>query len=291
MHIDQYGSDSQVLDAVRDRLWTRLRELLSEIDELETRFNGEGIWAPFSARRYERELQPLTEEVDEIRRKISEVEEQDRREQDRREQAQKRERLAEELVKVRAEMERKEQMSKLRLKEVELDRKYMQDKVDFFLQQTGKQAPSASAARAEPVVLSAGLPVAETMDGGEPRREKAPALSSAPPVVASPDRSVRSSPRAGAEPIRPPTPSPVKAVSSSSPVKVVSSGSAPTRTGTTEVGEEMTGEQLIAWRKGRGMTQGALAALLNTTQGNISKAESKLNALISADWVKRLSRS
>ena len=39
----------------------------------------------------------------------------------------------------------------------------------------------------------------------------------------------------------------------------------------------------MAWRKGRGMTQGALAMLLDTTQGHVSKVESRLEALISAE--------
>lgn len=52
----------------------------------------------------------------------------------------------------------------------------------------------------------------------------------------------------------------------------------------------MTGAEMSAWRKGRRMTQGDLAAFLNTTQGNVSKVEAREAAAIPQEWVTRLSR-
>ena len=297
---------------VREQRLQRLHELTEQISALEERFNRAGIWAPFTASQFARELAPLTEEVEQIRREEEDDEEDERREATRREEERKRGRVAEEQRKSReqAEEQGKIQTLSLLLKEAELKLRYSDERAEFFKEQAQKQAPSAPAqttptltpttlAPSTDQVVVAPAPVSVGTRAGE-HREKAPVLSPLPAQAAAPgkDRPTGSIQRAVSAPTRTPTAAPGRMVepgkaASAEPLRASTpppSVQAVSRPDAPPAKEGMTGAEMSAWRKGRRMTQGDLATFLNTTQGNVSKVEAREAAAIPQEWVTRLSR-
>ena len=278
------------LDAEEDAaLQRRTEELILATSVVEEKFDRGGIFAKLFPGQYQAEADAL----DAAQAQLQE----DQREVTRRRQVRQQEEQAEEdrrAAKERARKEAQEKEQAALLRDYEIRQKFAEERAEFYKQQALQAVPAASPPSVRHEV-PADPPASTSPRGDQMQDDLKPRQGLIKVGRAGAAESMRPAETKGAASATSSRPSaPTPATSSRPPIAAgVQSQTVrePVVASAASTTASMTGEQLVAWRKGRGMTQGALAALLDTTQGNISKAESKLNAPISADWVKRLSRS
>ena len=282
----------------------RLAVLVMKIELLERQIEGAGMWLPFSVRRYQAQLDLLMAEVEVLRAEIAAAEaeeahqlaaiaEEERQEAERRktekrrreaqqQEEQRREEERREEERRAAEEARREERRRAAEQEQRLEARRREERRQA-LQQPAKLVLPAVSLRTEADTQVPSPSARPAAQGTAPRK---PAVGEeVRAVAAEPVRAVTRAPTEPTAPVRTPAaPLTTRQAAPALPVKVA----VPVQAASDSAHPAMTGGDLVAWRKGRGLTQQAVAALLNTTQGNLSKIESRRSVSLPPDWIARL---